>query len=191
MQIAKFIGEVEGAEAGTNADVAAWAEVLVFACKGEVSVYDSVIASAGGADAFKGKVVVDAGNPLTFETGAPELSLSGKTSLGQVVQEKLPEARVVKCYNSIGNAYMVDPTPIEGGLLPDMWICGNDDEAKATTTELLVSSGWPKTNVIDAGAIEHSALLEPLCILWVNFGIKYGTWTHGFRLLRGEGQGPK
>ncbi|MBI3725325.1 DNA-binding protein, partial [bacterium] len=37
---------------------------------------------------------------------------------------------------------------------------------------------------IDAGGIDASRLLEPLCILWVNYGIATGTWNHAYKLLR-------
>jgi predicted dinucleotide-binding enzyme len=62
-----------------------------------------------------------------------------------------------------------------------MFICGNDPSAKETVTTLLATLGWPAT---DIGGIEGSRVLEPLCILWVGFGMVTGSWNHAFKMLR-------
>jgi predicted dinucleotide-binding enzyme len=62
-----------------------------------------------------------------------------------------------------------------------MFICGNDAAAKQTVIEILKEFGWP---AIDIGGIEGSRLLEPLCLLWVSYGIRTGTFNHAFKLLR-------
>jgi predicted dinucleotide-binding enzyme len=64
---------------------------------------------------------------------------------------------------------------------PDMFICGNDAGAKRAVTGICEAFGWP---VIDIGGIEGSRLLEPLCILWVLYGIQHNSWNHAFKLLR-------
>ena len=51
-----------------------------------------------------------------------------------------------------------------------------------TITEVCNSFGWPE--VIDLGGIEGARLLEPLCILWVLYGVKTGGWNHAFKMLR-------
>jgi 8-hydroxy-5-deazaflavin:NADPH oxidoreductase len=96
------------------------------------------------------------------------------------VQRWLPGARVVKAFNIIGNAHMVNPT-FSGGP-PDMFICGNDPEAKATVSGICRDFGWP--GAIDIGGIEGARLLEPLCILWVTYAIRAGGWNHAFKLLK-------
>jgi predicted dinucleotide-binding enzyme len=85
----------------------------------------------------------------------------------------------VKAFNIVGNAHMFKPA-FPGGP-PDMFICGNDADAKRVVTEILTDFGW---STIDVGAIEGARLLEPLCILWVAYGIRTGTWNHAFKLLR-------
>jgi predicted dinucleotide-binding enzyme len=52
--------------------------------------------------------------------------------------------------------------------------------AKAAVTGICTGFGWP---TIDIGGIEGSRLLEPMCILWVLFGIRTGSWNHAFKLL--------
>lgn len=83
-----------------------------------------------------------------------------------------------------GNALMINPPEYEGGVKPDMWIAGNETSAKTRVTDLLVECGWPRDNVIDAGGIEKSRLLEPLCPLWVEYAMTHGSRSHAFKLLR-------
>ncbi len=133
-----------------------------------------------GEKSFQGKILIDVTNPLDFSQGMPpRLALGHTDSGGEQVQRWLPGARVVKAWNTVGNAHMIHPQ-FPGGP-PDMFICGNDAEAKARVTKILGDFGWP---VIDVGGIEGARLLEPLCILWVQYGAATGTWNHAFKLLR-------
>jgi predicted dinucleotide-binding enzyme len=167
------------ASAGTFADAAKFGDILVLATlwTGTKNAIEMA-----GPESFAGKVVIDATNPLDFSQGMPpRLALGHTDSGGEQVQRWLPKARVVKAFNIVGNAYMVDPK-FQGGP-PDMWIAGNDEAAKKKVGELLRDFGWP--DPIDTGGIEGSRLLEPMCLLWVGYGARTGTWRHAFRLLRG------
>ena len=64
---------------------------------------------------------------------------------------------------------------------PDMFICGNEGAAKSAVTEILTAFGW---DTIDIGGIEGARLLEPLCVLWLLYGLRTNTWNHAFKLLR-------
>ena len=164
------------ASAGSFADAAKFGDVIVLATLG--NAVESVIGLAG-KDSFDGKVVIDATNPLKFEPGQmPQLSISGNDSLGEQVQRWLPKAKVVKCFNTVGNAYMVDPK-FEGGP-PDMFIGGDDDGAKKKVSEILKELGW---GVVDLGGITASRYLEPMCIVWVHHGLRSGKWNHAFKFL--------
>jgi predicted dinucleotide-binding enzyme len=126
-----------------------------------------------------GKVVIDVTNPLKFEEGSsPALALGFDDSGGEQVQRWLPQSRVVKAFNIVGNSLMVDPK-IPGGP-PDMFIAGNDAAAKETVTRICKEFGWP---VIDIGGIEGSRLLEPLAMLWVVVGFKLNRWDQAWKLL--------
>jgi predicted dinucleotide-binding enzyme len=166
-----------GATAGTLAEAASFAEVAVLATPW--SGTESAVKLSGLAN-LAGKVVIDATNPLVFTPNAPPaLALGHTDSGGEQVQRWLPRARVVKAFNIVGNAHMFKPA-FPGGP-PDMFICGNDADAKRVVTEILTDFGW---STIDVGGIEGARLLEPLCILWVGYGIRTGTWNHAFKLLR-------
>jgi hypothetical protein len=165
------------ASGGTFADVAGWADAVVLATLW--SGTENALRLAG-PERLKGKVVMDATNPLAFAPNQPPtLALGHSDSGGEQVQRWLPGAKVVKVYNSVGNAQMVNPQ-FPGGP-PDMFICGNDAGAKQTVAEFCAAFGWP---TIDIGGIEGARLLEPLCILWVTYGIRTGGWDHAFKLLR-------
>lgn len=165
------------ATGGTFAEAARFADVAVLATLW--SGTENAIRLAG-PDYLAGKVVIDATNPLVFREGAsPALALGNSDSGGEQVQRWLPGSRVVKAFNMVGNAHMFRPQ-FPGGP-PDMFFCGNDAEAKKTVVEILTSFGWPS---IDIGGMEGARLLEPLCILWILYGIRTGTWNHAFKLLR-------
>ena len=165
------------ASAGSFADAAKFGDIVILATLG--NAVENVIGLAG-KDAFDGKVVIDTTNPLKFEPGQmPQLSISGNDSLGEHVQRWLPKSKVVKAFNTVGNAFMVDPK-FEGGP-PDMFIGGEDDGAKKKVSEILKEFGW---GVVDLGGITASRYLEPMCIVWVHHGIKSGKWNHAFKFLR-------
>jgi predicted dinucleotide-binding enzyme len=168
-----------GVECGTFAQTAAHGELLALAVLGNAA-QDAI--DEAGAENFSGKVVIDAMNPLDFSDGfPPKLSITGDDSLGERVQRALPDAKVVKAFNTIGNQYFVDPRFSEG--LPTMFIAGDDDAAKRTVTDALADLGW--SDVVDVGGIEGSRELEALCIAWVKIGGARGAWDHGFKLMVG------
>src|SRR5437899_6234006 len=172
-------GDGAGIEAGTFAQAAAHGELLVLAVLGNAA--DEAIADAGPEN-FSGKVVIDATNPLDFSGGfPPKLSISGEDSLGERVQHALPEARVVKAFNTIGNQYFVEPRFREGQQT--MLIAGDDEGAKRIVGDVLASFGW--SDVVDIGGIDGARELEAICIAWVKIGGKRGAWDHGFKLLAG------
>jgi 8-hydroxy-5-deazaflavin:NADPH oxidoreductase len=169
--------DVDGLPVGSPSEVVADADLVVLAVQGAVAV-DLV---SGLTAELDGKVLVDATNPLDFSSGAPALFVGTTDSLGEQVQRAVPGARVVKAYNTVGNTLMIDPQ-LPGGP-PTMFVAGDDDAAKETVTELLRATGW---DVVDLGGIQASRWLEALCMTWVAYGAKNGTWDHAFRLLRPE-----
>jgi len=165
-----------GDAGGTYAEVAAWSELCLLAVAGTAAV--EVV--TGVATVLDGKVLVDATNPLTFDSGRAELFVLGTDSLGEQVQRAAPGARVVKAYNTVNNALMVDPD-LPGGP-PTMLLAGDDAGAKATVVALLEQTGWDTS---DLGGIECSRELEQLCLAWVRIGVQSGSWGHAFKVLRG------
>jgi 8-hydroxy-5-deazaflavin:NADPH oxidoreductase len=133
----------------------------------------------GGAENFKGKIVIDATNPLKEVDGRPVgLERGHSDSGGEQVQRWLPESKVVKAFNIVGNALMVDPK-LPGGP-PTMFIAGNDGGAKKEVTDILTDFGW---ETMDIGNIDGARLLEPMCWLWVSTAFKSGQWMQAFKML--------
>jgi predicted dinucleotide-binding enzyme len=166
------------ASSGTFADTASFGELDVLATLW-----------AGTADAirmadpsnFAGKVVIDVTNPLDFSKGMPpRLAIGHTDSAGETVQRMLHDSKVVKAFNIVGNPHMIHPD-FPGGP-PTMFICGNDDEAKKTVVDnILTKFGW---ETIDIGGIEGARLLEPLALLWTMHYFRTGDGNHVFKLLR-------
>ncbi len=172
-------GDGAGIAAGTFPQTAVHGELLVLAVLGNAA--EQAIADAS-PDNFSGKVVIDAMNPLDFSAGFPPgLSIAGEDSLGERVQSAVPEAKVVKAFNTIGSPYFVDPSFSDGE--PTMLIAGEDEGAKRTVRDVLADFGWSDT--VDIGGIQGSRELEAICIAWVKIGGTRGAWDHGFKLLVG------
>lgn len=175
-KLADWVSARDGAKAGSSSEAAAFGEIVLLATLGTATV-DAV--AQAGIDRFAGKIVIDATNPLRFDEKGPRLAVGFDDSLGERVQRTIPQARVVKAFNIVGSPYMIDPR-FDGGP-PTMFIGGDDDAAKQTVTEILRDFGW---DVADLGGIEASRYLEPMCMAWVAYGARAGTWHHAFKLLR-------
>lgn len=160
---------------GTFADAVEFADVVVIATLGAAA--ESAIEMAG-PQRFKNKVVIDATNPLD-EGRPPKLFVGHTDSLGERIQRAIPDAHVVKAFNTVGNPHMFKPE-FAGGP-PDMFICGDNADAKQTVAKILKEFGW---GTADVGGIQSSRYLEPMCMTWVLYGIHNGTWNHAFKLLK-------
>jgi predicted dinucleotide-binding enzyme len=164
------------ASAATFADAARSGEVVVLATLGTVT--EQILRDVG-PEAFKGKLVLDATNPLDVSKGAPRLIGNVGDSAGERHQKLLPGALVVKAFNTVGNALMFKPE-LPGGP-PDMFICGDDDAAKSKAAAICRDFGW---GVIDVGGIASAHFLEAMCLVWVLSGMKTGVWSQAFKMLR-------
>jgi predicted dinucleotide-binding enzyme len=164
------------ASAGTFDEAAAFGDMATLATAWAGT--ENAIKLAGPKN-LAGKVLIDVTNPLDFSTGGPRLAVGYTDSAGETVQRWLPQAKVVKAFNQVGNAHLVNPHFPDGP--PTMFICGNDAGAKRMVTGLLEAFKW---SVVDIGGIEGSRYLEPLAMIWITYGIGTNTWNHAFKLLR-------
>ena len=179
-EITKWLAENAGAKAGAFEDTAAYGELLVLAASGDIM---ADVINAAGLQNFKGKVVIDATNPIDHTkppvNGVLPYFTTTEESLMEQLQKLLPEAKLVKAFNSVGNGFMYKPD--FNGIKPTMFICGNDDEAKKTVTKILDAFGWETE---DMGKVEAARAIEPLCILWCLPGMLNNQWTHAFKMLK-------
>jgi predicted dinucleotide-binding enzyme len=164
---------------GTFEDAAKFGDVVILATKG--SAAEAALKAAGTAH-LAGKTVIDTCNPIADTppvNGVLQYFTSQNESLMERLQNAAPDVRFVKAFSCIGNAFMVDPD--FSGEKPTMFICGNDDAAKADVRTILVQFGH---DVADMGTVEGARAVESLCMLWCIPGLRGAGWTHAFKLLR-------
>ena len=167
------------ARVGNFAETAKFGDLVVLAVKGTVAA--EALRQAGPGN-FAGKPIIDATNPIA---DAPPTNgvLKFFTNLDESQMERLQReftgARFVKAFNSVGNAFFVNPQFKDGK--PTMFICGNDEGAKKTVKGILDQFGW---ETADMGKVESARAIEPLCMLWLIPGFLRNEWKHAFKLLR-------
>ncbi len=163
---------------GTFAEAAKFGELHVLAVKGTAAA--EVLRAAGTVNLI-GKLVIDATSPIADAPathGVLKFFTTLDDSLMERLQREFAAVRFVKAFNSVGNACMVNPR-FKGGR-PTMFICGNDEAAKATVGGILDRFGW---ETADMGRAEAARAIEPLCILWCIPGFLRNDWVHAFKVL--------
>jgi len=152
------------ASAGTFAEAAAFGDI-VFNCTSGAGSIDAL--KLAGAQNLKGKTLIDLSNPLDFSKGnPPSLSVVNTNSLGEEIQKNFPETKVVKTLNTMWCGLMVNPGLIGGGD-HQVFVCGNDAEAKEKTKHLLKAFGWKEKNILDLGDISAARGTEMYLPLWL------------------------
>jgi len=178
MEWVKKSGEL--ASQGTFADTGAFGEIL-FNCTG--GVHSIQVLESIPVDALKGKLLLDISNPLDFSQGMPpRLSVCNDDSIGEQIQRTFPDVKVVKTLNTCNCDLMVNP-----GLLPentDMFLCGNDEDAKQQVLTILKDwFGWKR--VLDLGDITMARGMEAFLPLWIRMWGALGTANFNIKIVQG------
>jgi hypothetical protein len=177
-KLSEWTKQNPGARTGSFADAARHAELAVLAVKGTAA---SAALRAAGPENLSGKTLIDTTNPIADTpptNGVLEFFTTLNDSLMERSQREFPSIRIVKAFNSVGSACMVNP--VFAGGKPTMFICGNDDAAKKAVGGILDQFGWETE---DMGRIEAARAIEPLCMLWCIPGFLRNKWVHAFKLL--------
>lgn len=151
------------------------AEVVVFATPW--NAVPDALAEAGANDgALDGKTVLDATNPL----GAGLRILAGERgeSGAEQIQARVPNARVVKVFNTTGFGNMQDP--MYDGAATVMFYAGDDAVAKEHARRLATDLGF---DAVDAGALVRARELEHLAVLWISLSMGALGRNIAFRLV--------
>jgi predicted dinucleotide-binding enzyme len=165
------------ASTGTFAEAARFGEVVVVAVKGTAA--EEAVGTC--ADGLNGKVVLDATNPIADAPpshGIVAYFTGPNDSLMERLQKRVPGAKFVKAFSSVGSALFVQP---KLASRPTMFICGNDGGAKDATRGILEQFGW---DTEDCGGVEAARAIEPLCMLWCIPGFLRNDWVHAFKVVR-------
>jgi predicted dinucleotide-binding enzyme len=167
----------------TPPEAAADAELIANATNGAGSI---AMLESAGEDSLAGKVLIDVANPLDFSAGMPpSLFVSNTDSLGEQIQRRFPGARVVKALNTMNCEVMVDPGKVPGEH--DVFLCGEDADAKRQVAELLEGFGWPAARIVDLGGIDSARGTEMYVPFWVRLWGALGTGHFNIAVARGEG----
>jgi predicted dinucleotide-binding enzyme len=153
-------------------DIATWADTIILAVP--YRALDDVVRTAGSA--MEGKTVVDVTNVLDEKMN---MAVGFTTSGAEELQKKLPEAHVVKAFNTVFAKHM-DSGRLDGEPIT-AFAAGDDPGAKSDVLDLEREIGF---DAVDAGPLKNARLLEPLGYLSIQLalGMKMGTDT-GFRLM--------
>ena len=164
---------------GTFAEAAAHGDMVVNATAGAVSLE---ALEQAGEDNLNGKILIDIANPLDFSKGMPPtLLVSNTDSLGEQIQRRFPEAKVVKTLHTMNAYLMVDRAQL-AATDHTVFVSGDDAEAKARVSELLRSFGW--SDIIDLGDITTARGTEMVLPIWVRlFGVLQKP-IYNFKIVR-------
>jgi predicted dinucleotide-binding enzyme len=145
-----------GARALSHAEAVAGADIVVIAVP--YKVVDAVVSALG--DALDGKIVVDITNAIeNADDGLPMLAV--ETSGGEILQARLPRARIVKAFNTVGFHVVAEPGRAPGGV--SVPVASDHDDARARVLALVEDIGFAP---FDAGPLRFSRTLERLAALY-------------------------
>lgn len=167
---------------GTYDEAAAFGEFIVNATNGGGSLQALEMA---GKDKLANKIMLDIANPLDFSKGMPpSLLVCNTDSLGEQIQAALPQTKVVKSLNTMNAYIMVNPALVPGDH--NVFLSGNEAEAKTFVKELLKEFGWPEKNIIDMGDISTARGTEMLLPIWVRLWGALQTPMFNFHVAMGN-----
>jgi 8-hydroxy-5-deazaflavin:NADPH oxidoreductase len=167
-----------GASHGTFADAATFGEIA-FNCTSGAASLDAL--KAAGAKNLSGKVLIDVANPLDFSKGMPPTLFTGSgDSLAEQIQREFPDVKVVKALNTVNAKVMVEPAKVPGDS--DVFVCGNDADAKKHVTALLSEFGWK--SVIDLGDVTAARGTEAYLLLWLRLWGALETTDFNVRIVK-------
>lgn len=171
----------KGALHGSFAEAGAFGELFFNCTNGQGSI-EAI--SLTGKENLAGKVLIDVANPLDTSKGMPPtLSICNTDSLGELIQRTFPETKVVKSLNTMNCNLMVDPSLVPGDH--NVFVSGNDAEAKETVKGLLKEFGWKEHCILDLGDITTSRGVEQILPIWLRLWGTLKTPMFNFNIVKG------
>lgn len=129
---------------------------------------------------FRGKTVIDATNPLSADFSS--LTLGFTTSAAEEIAKLVPDAHVVKAFNTVFAQVYASQNPKIQGKAISVFVAGDNKDATEKVQTLITKMGF---DVVNAGPLKSARNLEPLAMLNISLGYGQGLGTSiGFTLLR-------
>lgn len=167
---------------GTFKDAASFGEII-FNCTAGVTSLQAL--EMAGSENLNGKILVDIANPLVVgEYISLVPSLSNTTSLGEEIQKRYPESKVVKALNTMHFSLMVQPSLLNEKH--DVFICSDHNDAKEQVKEILKWFGWESP--IDLGTLPAARYTEMLSAVWMPIFKATNEPVFNYRIIRSEQQ---
>jgi NADPH-dependent F420 reductase len=161
------------ASVASVSDAAAAAELVLLAIPWDVT--KDILSAVAPLD---GKILIDCINPIKSDFSGLEPD-AAPSATAQIV-EAAPGAKVIKAFNTVSDATMVNPD--YGGQKAAMFYCGDDAEAKSVIHQLTAELDMEP---IDAGPLKNAAHLESLAMLYIHLAIFEGWGGEcAFRLVK-------
>jgi len=120
-----------------------------------------------------GKILIDCTNPYTDNTYSTPADLGGR-SAGELIQERLPGARLVKAWNHV-YAQIVNSSPEFGGEPASVLLAGDDAKAKEAVASLARDAGY---DPVDAGPLWSAFNVEKVAAVMITIAYVVGAGTN-------------
>lgn len=122
---------------------------------------------------LSGKIVVDATNALQDDWSPLPLGQDG--SAAEAIARLLPQARLVKCFNTVFADIMTPDRVDRGGHAVTAFIAGDDAEANATVATIATSAGLAP---VVTGTLRNARYLEAIAHLNIQIAVGRGRGTN-------------
>jgi 8-hydroxy-5-deazaflavin:NADPH oxidoreductase len=159
LEKATAAAEKTGSRALPASEAAQNAEVII-----ATTPYDAQASALKSLGNLAGKVIVDISNPLKPDMSG--LQIGHSTSAGEEVAKQVPEATVIKAFNTVFAQVLQEGPKFKNGKA-QVFYAGDDATAKTKVKSLIESLGFEAT---DAGPLANSRYLEPMGMLNIWFG---------------------
>ena len=110
---------------------------------------------------LEGKILMDVTNALSPGDGG-FLTPAVDTSAGEIIQQWLPNSKVVKVFNTVG--YHIIANPDSAGGPVTVPLVGDHQAAKVRVAEIVQAMGF---ETIDLGPLRHARALEMMSMLYI------------------------
>lgn len=163
--------QIGGRAADSNVEAVGDADVVILAVPFVAAGQD---VAREIRDVVRGRTVVDVSNPLKPDYSG--LATNG-SSAAEELQKLLPDAKVVKAFNTIFASNQADPSPEV-----DAFVAGDDPDAKGIVVSLAKSVGF---SALDVGPLTSARYLEGMAFINIGLNAQNGwSWTSAWKLER-------